>query len=57
MLCPRTENLGLGTAGEGRGVNVVVSRKVALWVDMVGKMVFVLIYNMYRSGMVVNVQG
>lgn len=48
MLWPRTENLGLGTAGEGRGVSVVVSRKVAERVDMVGKMVFVLIYNMYR---------
>lgn len=40
--------MGLGTAGEGRGVNVVVSRKVAEWVDMVSYVVFVLVFNMYR---------
>lgn len=36
MLWPRTENLGLGTKGDGRGIKVVVSRNSVLCLDMLG---------------------
>lgn len=36
IVWPRTEKVGLGTVGEGRGVRVEVSRNVLSCLDMLG---------------------